>query len=1373
MRYRYKILTLLLAFFAPFVGNAKSNGEVQTANLQNKTELAFLENNGRITDQQQKSRKDIDFSLTSDGINIFVSNGKIQYQWFKPLNNENKMDLSDPVAFSKSQASMLDISVATYRLDVSLVGANDNAELEKGKELDYFEKYYLPESEDEVIAHTYDKITYKNVYPNIDWVVYAKNNQLKYDFVVHPGGNPSDIKLKYDGADDLQLTEGMLKVTTAYGEITEQAPYSYIKETNEKVSSSFNLDNNVLSFNVEPSASTLVIDPFLNWGTYHGGNHYDWGSTVTTDYLGNIYMAGWTYSTNNIATSGAFQDTLTPNLYGQTWWYYNGYVAKFNDTGKKLWGTYYPGFINAAVCDGLGYLYITGWTDSIPSIATAGAHQTKFGGRDSGWYWRTGDAFLVKFNTNGTRIWGTFYGGEKRDGGTSVAYDPISQSIYLGGSTESDSNIATQGAHLDTLPPRSNAYYYYYNRGFVAKFNTNGVRQWGTYYPGMVTSISVDFNGGFAIAGTTFDTAGVATTGAHQPLHSGIVNPNNINNGEGFIAQFNSSGVRQWGTYYGGTKWDWISGVDHDEANYVYVTGTTQSDVWLASAGAHKTSIGSSTYDAHLAKFTPTGTRVWGTYFGGTSVEYGNSIKVSPLNKIYINGTTASTSGIATNDGYKTSNNGNYDVFIAEFDTSGTQTWGTYYGGSSWEYNWGGWGGGGWGSNGSHSLDANISGKLYCVSATYSDTGIATPGAHQTTHGGQYYDGFLVSFVVDTLPYFKFPFVDTLHCAGDTINLKYGVTFPFQSGNTFGVQMSDASGSFASPKLIGTVNHTDSGTIQCIIPYNTVTGSGYKLRIVATNPTRVSAVNPLEMQIYGPPQPLTSNNNTPVCEGDTIKLSVTHPAMSGVTYSWTGPNSFGSNSQNPFKLGAALADTGDYIITATVGNLCSVRDTTNVKVNIIPDVPTASSNSVVCPKTTLSLFATSTTSGVTYSWTGPNSFTSSMQNPSINNATYGMAGTYYVTASKSGCTSPPDSAVVAVAITTPTPSASSNSPICEKQTLELTSSTVNGATYKWTGPNSFSASTPNTVATLQSANSNAVGTYYLTAIINGCESLPDSTTVAVNKAPSIAIYPSPGDSICVGTSVTLVSLGSNGGTNPQLQWYKNNAAITGATNGTYSTFNVNSGDIFFCTYTSTTTCSAPATDTSIGITMVVRPIVKPSVQISADPGTTIPEDSLVTFTATTTYGGKKPVFQWKRNNNNVQGATGSIWGTHELSDGDMISVEMISNDPCTNPKEAVSNVITMTVLLSVGELNKLAPLQLYPNPNNGNFNLKGDIGVDIDLDIEIINAVGQKVYSQKVETKNGMLSESISLDNQLPGGIYIMKLSNDDNNKIIRFSVTK
>lgn len=1366
----------------PFLVFSKSENkskDVVNTSLNKAGALSFLENNGRIRNQDRKKRDDIDFSLSGSGVNLYIGNGIIQYQWSKPLNNDNSLGESERVDPISAQKSVMSTPIALARVDVKLIGANKDAKLIKSDKHDYFEKHYLADSKDEVITNTYGKVTYKDIYPNIDWVLYTQNNHLKYDFIVREGGNVNDIKIQYGGTENIKLVNGSLQVETPLGSITEQAPYSYNAETKEVINSSFKLDGNVLSFEIAEHDGTVVIDPFLDWATYHGGNNYDWGSTVTTDYLGNIYLGGWTYSSNNIASSSnVYMDTLHPNVL-TGYWYYNGYIAKFDDTGKKLWGTYYPGFINAMVCDGFGNLYVTGWTDSIPSMATPGAHQDTFGGRNYTYYYYNGDAFISKFTTTGSRVWSTFYGGEGTDGANAITLDPVSGYLYVGGHTSSRNNIASSpSVHLDTLPPYRNYYYYgYYNSGWFGKFSTNGVRQWATYYPGMVTSISVDNSGDLAIAGTTFDTAGIATPpNAHQTLHAGIASTNAGDRGDGFIAKFNSNGVRQWGTYYGGVSWDWLSGIDHDESDNIYVTGTTINDIWMGTSDGHQPRIGSTnTYDAHLAKFSPSGTRLWATYYGGSSYDWGNSVKVSPLGKIYINGQTLSPNGnniIATNDGHYTALQGSYDAFIVEFDQAGNRTWGTYYGGPGYEYS-GGWGwGGGWGSNGSHSLDASVAGKLYMSSATWSQTGIHTPDAHQTQLNGSY-DAFLVSFVVDTLPYVKHPFDDTLLCAGDTVEIDYGVTFDFQAGNEFKVQLSDANGGFGGTTIIGSIEATSDSTIKCVIPTNIPNGEGYRVRIIADNPSRVSADNQLNMKIYSPPSQLVASSNSAICVGDTLKLFGDHDPLSGVTYAWTGPSSYTSSAQNPVINSTSLTNAGDYILTATIAGKCSSIDTASVVVNIIPAVPTASSNSVVCPNTTLTLFAASTTANSNYNWRGPNSFTSSNQNPALTPATYGMAGTYYVSATKDGCTSEEDSVTVAVAITTPTPSASSNSPVCEKQTVELTSTTINNATYKWVGPNNYSNTTPNLTNNIAGITKNGAGTYYLTAIVNGCESRQDSVVIVVNDAPDISVYPSPGDSICVGGDVTFVSLSNFAGNNPQYQWWKNNAPITGATNTTYKTGNVTSGDIFFCTITSNTTCTDPASDTSVEITMVVRPIVAPTLSITADPSNNIKEDELVTFTANATYAGKQPVFQWKINGNPVLGATSNIWGTTTLTDGDVISVDLISNDPCAQPKTASSNEIKMQVALSVGNINSLSALQLYPNPNTGTFTISGSTQYSGDISLDIINAVGQAVYHNEIKAANGTIDEVINLDAAIPSGVYMLRLSADNSIRTLRFNVNK
>ncbi len=153
---------------------------------------------------------------------------------------------------------------------------------------------------------------------------------------------------------------------------------------------------------------------------------------------------------------------------------------------------------------------------------------------------------------------------------------------------------------------------------------------------------------------------------------------------------------------------------------------------------------------------------------------------------------------------------------------------------------------------------------------------------------------------------------------------------------------------------------------------------------------------------YITPSTPTASNNGPICAGSTLMLST--PAVSGATYSWTGPNGFTSAVQNPSITNATTAATGTYSVTITVNGCTSAAGTTSATVKAKPATPTAGNNGPICAGSTLSLTA-STISGATYSWTGPNGFTSAVQNPSITNATTAATGTYSVTATVSGCTS--------------------------------------------------------------------------------------------------------------------------------------------------------------------------------------------------------------------------------------------------------------------------------------------------------------------------------------------------------------------------------
>ena len=138
---------------------------------------------------------------------------------------------------------------------------------------------------------------------------------------------------------------------------------------------------------------------------------------------------------------------------------------------------------------------------------------------------------------------------------------------------------------------------------------------------------------------------------------------------------------------------------------------------------------------------------------------------------------------------------------------------------------------------------------------------------------------------------------------------------------------------------------------------------------------------------------------------------------------------------------------------------CIATDTLEVTVNTLPDL-TVGSNSPVCVGQNLNLTASST--GVDqWAWTGPNSFTSVLQNPSILNVTSANSGKYFVTGTNTitGC-STLDSTVVVVN-TNPTVTANSNSPVCEGENLNLISSGVGVDLWAWTGPNNFTATVQN------------------------------------------------------------------------------------------------------------------------------------------------------------------------------------------------------------------------------------------------------------------------------------------------------------------------
>jgi gliding motility-associated-like protein len=150
-------------------------------------------------------------------------------------------------------------------------------------------------------------------------------------------------------------------------------------------------------------------------------------------------------------------------------------------------------------------------------------------------------------------------------------------------------------------------------------------------------------------------------------------------------------------------------------------------------------------------------------------------------------------------------------------------------------------------------------------------------------------------------------------------------------------------------------------------------------------------------------QPIVASSNSPICSNSDLNLTVSSSDVTGSKYSWTGPNGFTSENQNPTIFSATSAAAGSYTVTLS-NNSCVSTSTVNVL--IIKAPTTIAASTPVCSGTNLLL--TSSDSGIpgsTYNWTGPNGFISTDQNPTIKNASIAASGTYIVTVTANGCSS--------------------------------------------------------------------------------------------------------------------------------------------------------------------------------------------------------------------------------------------------------------------------------------------------------------------------------------------------------------------------------
>ncbi|MBW8050924.1 MAG: T9SS type A sorting domain-containing protein, partial [Cytophagales bacterium] len=190
--------------------------------------------------------------------------------------------------------------------------------------------------------------------------------------------------------------------------------------------------------------------------------------------------------------------------------------------------------------------------------------------------------------------------------------------------------------------------------------------------------------------------------------------------------------------------------------------------------------------------------------------------------------------------------------------------------------------------------------------------------------------------------------------------------------------------------------------------------------------------------------------------------------------------------------------------------------------------------------------------------------------------------------------------------------------------------------------------------------------------------------------------------------------------------------------------------------------------------VTVSGTVTPSVSISAST-TTICSGETVIFTSTSNGGGGSPSYQWYLNGSPV-GFNSSTYTTPSLTSNAQVYCVMTSSSSCANPTSATSGTTTITVVnttppcgVGIADIDFINNLNIHPNPNTGEFIIEMEITQPKDLEIKLLNAIGQVIYEEGLNKYAGKYQKTIDVGKQATG-IYTLQLLSDEgiiNRKII------
>ncbi|HET9493958.1 MAG TPA: S-layer homology domain-containing protein [Chloroflexia bacterium] len=569
---------------------------------------------------------------------------------------------------------------------------------------------------------TYAAVEYTGVYDGVNLKYEGDQGSLKGTYLLAPGTDPSIIRWRYTGAEQIVLQPGGdLKISIAGAEaaLTEKAPVAWQEIAGQRtpVSVAYTVgEDGTAGFAVGAynGALPLTIDPTISYSTFLGGDNFDDAIGIAVDSQGYTYVAGHTDSLNF-----PLVNARDPIYGGNS----DAYVTKLAPGGQNvIYSTYLGGndvdYAFDVDVDASGNAYVTGRTAS-DDFPVAGAYRPVTDGSN--------DAYLTKLDPNGQGVlYSTFFGGSEDEQGWGVAVDGAANAYIVGETSSAD--FSTRSAYDSTINGGTD--------GYVAKINTAASGDASLVYSTFLGGSSNDFAGGRVLLevghGIAVDDLGYAylagqTQSADFPTRNAFDTTYGANgNRDGWVALIDTELAGDaslvYSSYLGDTGSDAANDIAVDAEGYAYVTGTSGS-VNFPQRNHYANCFGNA--GPFVAKFNMfeagDASLVYSTCFGPGGIGSASAVAVDAYGQAYITGDTRSNT-FPVRFPVQGNLRGFSDAYVLKLSENGNLLgYSTYLGGDSTETG--------------TDIDVDAQGNAYIAGTTFS-TNFPTQSAYQPTYGG-------------------------------------------------------------------------------------------------------------------------------------------------------------------------------------------------------------------------------------------------------------------------------------------------------------------------------------------------------------------------------------------------------------------------------------------------------------------------------------------------------------------------------------------------------------------------------------------------------------------------------------------------------------